>query len=244
MGINTAEMSKLKSKSNVTFITNAILTLIVATVLAVCFVPSFAVPASSPAPYYNGNREGDRVSLMFNVYDGAEVVEEIAALLEQRGLRATFFFGGCFADDNGELLLRLVKAGHEIGNHGYFHGDHARMTKQKNVEEIANTNKVISALCGETPTLFAPPSGSFSATTVEAAESLGCSVVLWSKDTIDWRDSDRAKIISRATSKVKAGDLILMHPKRHTLEALPEILDFYEQSGLKQSTVSANIFGE
>jgi peptidoglycan/xylan/chitin deacetylase (PgdA/CDA1 family) len=241
MGINTAEMSKLKSKSNVTFITNAILTLIVATVLAVCFVPSFAVPASSPAPYYNGNREGDRVSLMFNVYEGAEVVEEIAALLEQRGLRATFFFGGCFADDNGELLLRLVKAGHEIGNHGYFHGDHARMTKQKNVEEIANTNKVISALCGETPTLFAPPSGSFSATTVEAAESLGCSVVLWSKDTIDWRDNNVDLVIKRATKNPENGDLILMHPKPHTLSALESIIDFYLEKGFSIVTVGENI---
>ena len=237
-------MGKLNKRSNITVVTNIILTLVVACVTAICFAPSFAVPASSPAPYYNGNREGNKVSLMFNVYEGADVVEEIASLLEERGLQATFFFGGCFADDNEELLIRLVQGGHEIGNHGYFHRDHAKITREKNIEEIENTNKVIYALCGVTPTLFAPPSGSFSATTVEAAEGLGCSVVLWSKDTIDWRDADREKIISRATNKIKAGDLILMHPKRHTLEALPEILDFYEQSGLKQSTVSANIFGE
>ncbi|MBQ9709512.1 MAG: polysaccharide deacetylase family protein [Clostridia bacterium] len=237
-------MGKLLKRRNVSFITNAILTLVVAVVAAICFAPPFAVPASSPAPYYSGSREGQAVSLMFNVYEGEDIVCGILDELDSRGLKATFFMGGCFADDHADLLRRMADSGHEIGNHGYFHLDHAKISKERNLEEIENTGKVITALCGVTPTLFAPPSGSFSTTTVSVAESLGYSVILWSKDTIDWRDSDKQKIFRRATVNVKAGDLILMHPKQHTLEVLGEILDYYEQQGLKQSTVSANVFGE
>ncbi len=236
-------MSKLKRR-DISFITNAILTLVVAVVAVVCFVPSFAILASSKAPYYNGNRDGNKVSLMFNVYEGADVVEGIIELLNERGLKATFFIGGCFADDHEDLLKKIVQDGHELANHGYFHLDHAKISREKNREEIENTCKIIEALSGVRTTLFAPPSGAFSAVTMEVAESLGYTVILWSKDTIDWRDANQKKIFDRATVNVKAGDLILMHPKEHTLKALPAILDYYEQKGLKQSTVSANIFGE
>ena len=58
--------------------------MVVAVVAVVCFVPSFAIPASSKAPYYNGNRDGNKVSLMFNVYEGADVVEGIIELLNER----------------------------------------------------------------------------------------------------------------------------------------------------------------
>ena len=34
------------------------------------------------------------------------------------------------------------------------------------------------------------------------------------------------------------GDIVLMHPKKHTLEALPGILKYYEQAGLRCGTVT------
>ena len=61
---------------------------------------------------------------------------------------------------------------------------------------------------------------------------------MWSKDTIDWRDSDIKTIVTRATKDIKSGDLILMHPKRHTLKALPLILDEIKEKGLKTLTVT------
>jgi len=61
---------------------------------------------------------------------------------------------------------------------------------------------------------------------------------MWSKDTIDWRDHDKDLIIKRATTDVKGGDLILMHPTQETVKALPYILDFYKKAGLLPSTVS------
>ena len=66
-------------------------------------------------------------------------------------------------------------------------------------------------------------------------------VIMWSKDTIDWRDHDEGLVFSRATQNVSGGELILMHPKEHTLKALPRILAYYEKEGLKTVTVSENI---
>ena len=112
---------------------------------------------------------------------------------------------------------------------------------EKNKEEIALTGVVVTALCGAKLSLFAPPSGSFSETTLESAYDLGYKVIMWSKDTIDWRDSDQNLIYNRATKNPSNGDLILMHPKQHTLKALPKIIDFYVDLGYKITTVSDNI---
>ena len=87
-------------------------------------------------------------------------------------------------------------------------------------------------------TLFAPPSGSFNDITLKVAADLGMQTIMWSRDTIDWRDKDSSLVFSRATNKVTAGDMILMHPTAHTLAALGEILSFYEENNLTPVKVS------
>lgn len=225
-------------------ITNFILIAVFFAVFAVSFFPRSDAPVyggSEQGAIYNGNINERNVSLMFNVYENTETVEAILDLLNSRGAKATFFVGGCWADDNAETLKRIVGEGHELANHGYFHKDHAKLSYEKNKEEIELADKIIYALCGTKSYLFAPPSGSFSENTLRAAFDLGYKVIMWSKDTIDWRDKDKSKVYSRATDGVANGDFILMHPKKHTLSALPEILDFYEKSGLKVVTVSDNL---
>ena len=152
--------------------------------------------------------------------------------------------GGCWADDNGDTLRKLADSGQEIGNHGYFHKDHKSLGYEKNKEEIYLTGVVVNALCGVKPTLFAPPSGSFSEMTLEACDELGYKTIMWSKDTIDWRDSDEKVIYKRATNGLKGGDLILMHPKKHTLAVLGKMIEYCKNNGLTIVTVSENISEE
>lgn len=223
---------------------NLLLIVITLTVAAVCFIPQPAATVSAPAPYTCGNRQSNKVSLMFNVYEGAEQVGEILDILRNRGLKATFFMGGCFADDHVDLLVRVAAEGHELANHGYFHIAQDKADEERNREEIESTDKLIRAATGVKPVLFAPPSGAYGSATLNAARQLGYFVVLWSKDTIDWKYSDPDKVYTRATDGIKGGDLVLMHPKQHTVQALPRILDRLAALGLVQTTVSENIFGE
>ena len=223
---------------------NVFLSLILVAVFSVSFFPLGAVTTSvrpDDSPYYYGDRTGKGVSLMFNVYENAEVVRGIADLLFKNGVKATFFLGGCWADDNEETIRYLLEKGEEIANHGYFHRDHAKLGAEGNKSEIESTEKIINALSGVKTTLFAPPSGSFSKTTLDVAKELGYKVIMWSLDTIDWRDNNEELIIKRATGKVKGGDLILMHPKPHTLSALQRIIDAIKGKGLTIVTVSENL---
>ena len=190
---------------------------------------------------YNGNRLNNNVSLMFNVYENTQTVNSIIDVLDQKGVKATFFVGGCWADDNAKTLARILSSGHEIGNHGYFHKDHKKLSYEDNIQEIANTGSVVKALCGAEMKLFAPPSGSFSPNTLKASYDLGYKLIMWSKDTIDWRDNNLTTIYNRATKNLAGGDLVLMHPKKHTLEVLPSIIDYYKSVGFDVVCVSQNI---
>ncbi len=237
-------MKKLKKNLKKRLVTDLIIISVLAGVFAITALPERVLPSYSSGritALYNGNRNESNVSIMINVYENTEVVNEMLSLLKEKGVHATFFVGGCWADDNGETLKRIVGEGHEIGNHGYFHKDHKNLSYEKNKEEINLTNVVVSALCGVQPKLFAPPSGSYSLATLDASYDLGLKVIMWSLDTIDWRDSDTEKIFSRATKNVKNGDFILMHPKKHTLKVLPSIIDYYLKIGLTPVTVSENV---
>ncbi|MBO7215328.1 MAG: polysaccharide deacetylase family protein, partial [Clostridia bacterium] len=112
------------------------------------------------------------------------------------------------------------------------------ISETANRNEIKNCNDLVYKLTGYKMTLFAPPSGSFSNATLKVASELNMSTIMWSKDTIDWRDNDKSIIISRATSGVNSGDLILMHPKEHTLAVMQDIIDKIKGNGLELLTVS------
>ncbi len=234
----------MKSNKKILLLTNFILVSVLLSVFAVMFLPPNSKPiygGEEISAIYRGNEKNRNVSLMFNVYENAEVVEKILKVLETYDVKATFFIGGCFADDNVTTLVKIKESGNELANHGYYHKDHKNLNYDKNVEEIESCNQFILGAIGVKPTLFAPPSGSFSNETLKACYDLGCKVIMWSKDTIDWRDKDENKIFYRATNQVRNGDLILMHPKTHTLSVLPSIIEFYKKLNYNLVTVSQNI---
>ena len=213
-------------------------------VFAVSFIPENTMPiygGENISPIYKGNKDNPNISLMFNVYENTEVVNGIVDLLDSYGVKATFFVGGCWADDNADTLIKIVGSGHEIANHGYFHKDHKNLDYNKNKEEIELTSLIVNALAGVDIKLFAPPSGSFNDNTLLVCSDLDLKVIMWSKDTIDWRDNDVSLIIKRATTNIENGDLVLMHPKEHTLKALPKIISAYLDKGFNLTTVSENI---
>lgn len=193
--------------------------------------------SASGGPVFSTDAEG-KVALMFNVYQGEEYVLTALDILDARGAKCTFFVGGCWADDHVDILREIASRGHELGNHGYFHKDHKGMSDKDNLAEITPTNALIKAVTGRQPTLFAPPSGSWDDTTVKTCDGLGMKTIMWSRDTIDWRDQNAAVIYTRATKNLKSGELILAHPTASTIEALPSILEYIDGAKLQATTVS------
>ena len=241
------DCKRLKPTIYLKIVTNVILCVLIFFVGALCVVnvdDGLTVGGEENALYRSAGEDGVGVSLMFNVYSGTSEVYSILKTLENHGAKATFFIGGCWADDNVECLRAIDSAGHEIGNHGYFHKDHSKMSVAENKKEISDCNRFIELALGKKITLFAPPSGAYSNETLSACGLLSMTTVLWTKDTIDWRDKNAALIYTRATKNIALGVFVLMHPTKATSDALNDVLNYYEKNNLKAVTVSTNLKGK
>ncbi len=195
--------------------------------------------------YYSGDENSNKISLMINVYWGTEYIDQMLEVLGKYDVKTTFFVGGTWAVKEGEMLKKICDAGHEIGNHGYYHKDQGKLSAEKNREEILNTHNIVKNLLGIDMNLFAPPSGSYNQKTVDIATGLGYKTIMWTegRDTIDWRDKDANLIFSRAIKNAKGGDFVLMHPTAATAQALENIIKTLQEKGFKLCTVSKNLGG-
>lgn len=91
---------------------------------------------------------------------GARVaVPKILDLLEQEGLRATFFVPGWVAEHRTERAEAIVRAGHEIGHHGYLHRwvdpDHP----EQELEEMELGLEALKSRLGVVPSGYRSPAG-------------------------------------------------------------------------------------
>lgn len=229
----------------VNLLTNLCLVLMVAVIFFACgfvqnekYIQSFK---SYNGVIYAGNEKSGNVALMINVYWGTEFLNDMLETLSKHNAKATFFVGGSWVDENPEILSEIKKAGHEIGNHGTNHKEHGKFGYDVNHREIQNCHEKVFRVLNINMNLFAPPGGSYNKETVKCAENLNYKTILWTKDTIDWRDQNEELIFSRATQNIQSGDLILMHPTNATRNALERIIKFINGKNLALETVSNTI---
>ena len=191
--------------------------------------------------FYRGDTSQNNVSLMINVYWGDEYLPSMLQTLQEYNVKTTFFVGGMWVAKYPEELINIYEQGHEIANHGFFHKDQSTMTFSENQQEIINTHKLVKEYLGIEMNLFAPPSGAFNENTIQAAQALDYQVIMWSRDTIDWRDHNADLIYTRATQNLSNGELVLMHPTLETAAALPRILEYCKEHSLNVVPVSSAI---
>ncbi|MCL2620656.1 MAG: polysaccharide deacetylase family protein [Defluviitaleaceae bacterium] len=131
--------------------------------------------------------------------------------LAERGVHATFFLLGASIVSNPEIVERMHREGHQIGNHSYSHSLFTRLTRRQIMDEIEITNYLIYQITGEKPTLLRPPYGAFNDMVLEVAEEMGMSVVMWSVDPQDWRYLDANVTQSHIVKRSQEGSVILLH---------------------------------
>lgn len=187
---------------------------------------------------YAGDKNSNKVSLMINVYWGTEFVEKFLYIFDKYQIKTTFFIGGTWASSNAELLKKIYNSGHEIASHGNTHKEHGKFGYDINFEEISKCHKIVKDILGIDMELFAPPGGSYNKNTIKAANDLGYKTIMWTRDTIDWRDHDTNLIYNRAVTLMTGGDLILMHPTENTIQATEKIIEYAINHNLKPTTVS------
>ena len=192
-------------------------------------------------PYRCGDADSSLVSLSFNVDWGEEYLPDILSLLEEEGVRATFFLTGRWCDEHPDLAAAIAEAGHELGNHGYSHASPNASAPAEIIGEISRTEQSIRRAAGVTTRLYAPPSGEEEEHVLAAAAEAGYQTVLWSVDTVDWQQPDAATVRQRVAAGLQGGAIILAHPTACTLAALPGIIADVRAAGCRLVPVSENL---
>ncbi len=201
-----------------------------------------AVPAAVTkdyfTPVFRGNPERPEAALAINVAWGEESLPGMLDILKKENVRATFFFVGDWVRKFPELVREVAAAGHEIANHGYYHGHPCALDRTELARMIQDNQVLLAKVIGRQPAaLFAPPSGEFDQRTVGVAAELGFRTILWTVDTIDWKRPSPDLIVQRAVGKACNGAIILMHPTAPTLAALPAVIKGLRDKGLKLATI-------
>lgn len=218
---------------------NIVIVVMFVALIAIAYSNASSLSVSADARViYSGNTSKNNVCFMINVYQGSEYVRDILDILDVYKVKTTFFIGGSWAVNNIDLVKEIYTRGHELGNHGFYHKDQDSLDFDANVQEIDLCHKVVSENLGVEMKLFAPPSGVYNVTVVDAATSLNYKTIMWTRDTIDWRDQDADLIYKRAIKDLSNGDLILMHPTEKTVQALVDILSYTINNDFNPTTVS------
>ena len=178
------------------------------------------------------------VALLINVAWGNEYIPKILTILNESKVKATFFFDGSWVKKNPDLAKMIYREGHEIGNHAYSHPDLKKRSKVDTIQELKKTNDVIKETIGIKPKWFAPPSGSFNQVTVQVANDLNMKTILWTVDTVDWRNPSTSEMVRRIITNVDNGSMVLMHPTKPVAEGLKTMITDIKAKGYKLGTVS------
>lgn len=206
--------------------------------------PKVSLNELGAEPIYRGNPAKPMVSLMINVAWGNQYIVPMLDILDEENVKVTFFLDGSWLSKNPELATEMFKRGHEMENHAYTHPNMSTLSRARATVEIEKTQKLLKESLGVTNKWFAPPSGDFDQETVEIASSLGLKTVLWTVDTVDWRNPSPESIVAKITSKAEPGTLVLMHPTASSSKALKAMIRGIKAKGLQLGTVSQTLSAE
>ena len=206
--------------------------------------PEVSLEDLPPSPIYRGHPEKKMVSFLINVSWGEEHIPDILNTLKESNLKATFFIEGKWAKNNSELVKMIDEQGHIIGNHAYNHPDMSRLSEEAIREQITQTNEILQAITDQKPRWFAPPSGSYNDRVVQVAHQLDMETILWTVDTVDWKNPSVSVMINRVHDKIHPGATILMHPTQAIANGLPELIERIKAEGYKVGHVDQLISEE
>lgn len=168
------------------------------------------------------------VSLVFNAVDSVEGLTEVLTVLQDYGLKCTFFINGEFMRRNPEAVQELAVSGHEIGSlfYTYFNMTDARyritmeFIKQglaRNEDEYFNLTTGESGRGAELALLWHAPYYFVNSEIIAASHEMNYTYVGYDVDPLDWVPKTESResmyksvpeLVERILSKKKPGSII------------------------------------
>jgi peptidoglycan-N-acetylglucosamine deacetylase len=181
------------------------------------------------------------VVLTFDDGPHPEGTPAVLEVLARAGARAMFFMVGEQVQRRPAVAASVVSAGHLVAVHGYRHRLQLRLSSGAVADDLVRGVAAIADATGVQPLWHRPPFGIYSPAGLAAARAQGMHPLLWSRWGKDWRRfTTPARIASRTTRRVGAGDVILLHDAdfysaklshERTVAALPAVIGVLSRLG-------------
>ncbi|HTA90738.1 MAG TPA: polysaccharide deacetylase family protein [Polyangiaceae bacterium] len=205
--------------------------------LAQAILPASLVVWRGPEAQRLPRRASGRVALTFD--DGPmPLTPDYLAVLNELGVRATFFVVGQACARYPELVREIAAQGHELAGHGYTHRRFTELSRAELSAELDSTRSLLPAKPNSKP-MVRPPHGSVSMRSMLTCMQKGFTTVLWSFNSNDWCNKESA-LIERTFNEqpVRAGEIVLLHEGQSwTVNALPAIVAQLRKAGHELVTV-------
>lgn len=181
-----------------------------------------------------------KIALTFDDGPNPYYTEQLLDGLKERKVRATFFLIGMYVEEHPQIVERMAKEGHLIGNHTYSHMRLKEGTEEQYKAELEQTSNVIEEITGKGTEYVRPPFGSWSS---GIEKELTMIPVLWNIDPFDWSSEDASAIKRHVVSKARENGIILMHDKsKSSVTAALSIVDELKEQGYEFVTVDELLF--
>lgn len=183
-----------------------------------------------------------RVALTFD--DGYGDIGAFIDVLNEQGVRATFFMLGEVAQGQPENMKRIVNEGHLLANHSYNHPDFRTLSDSQIIWHLNETRTIMSEITGyDVYPYFRYPYGAKTAHTDAVLASQGWKWFHWTNGTGDYKHHEnsaagRQQVYFYATLNPPDQAVILMHIiSKSTLAVIPDIVKWYRDHGYAFVTV-------
>ena len=184
---------------------------------------------------YIGDTSKKIVYLTFDEGYENGYTSKILDTLRDNNARAVFFITGPYLKEHGDLVERMVKEGHIVGNHTVSHPSLPEISGRELEEEVLGLDRAFYKRFGQHMKFLRPPKGEYSEYTLAETKKLGYCNVFWSFAYDDWyRDKSRGAdyACNMVMNNLHNGAVILLHAvSKDNAEALDRIIKGIREKG-------------
>lgn len=150
---------------------------------------------------------------------------------------ATLFCNGAYInDENIHTLSAAYAMGWELGNHSFSHADFSTLSLDEQLNEIDQTEELLTKVDGKKSHLFRAPYGRIKK---QDRANIPVPIIAWDVDTLDWAKKTEEEIYQTVMWKSYEGSVVLMHDGPiNTVSAVKRLLPDLYDAGFQVVSVS------
>ncbi len=213
-------------------------------------VPATPTPFSGTAQVIRkGNISRNTVAFSFDAGSDVGYAAQILDTLAANGIHASFGMTGKWAEQNPDLLRRIVDEGHELINHTNGHASFTGgstgkppLTQAERWDELDRTEAAVQQIAGgTTKPYFRPPYGDYDDSVNGDVGARGYAYnIMWTVDSQGWTGLPAGNIIQRCLDLAEPGAIYVFHVGAASQDgrALQGIIDGLRAAGYEIGSVS------